>query len=240
MTDAAAMNRELSDVYGRGWTALQQELAGGAALSRPFLVSVPDGYTTCKLRLMIVGQETYGWSDGHDDSAWSVTDGMKLYTDYDMNHGRRPSPFWSAAYELQRALNPEAPERAFVWTNLGRVDMSRGRPTQTIEERVSSLGWFAAELRITKPDVVVFFTGPSYDARLRSSLPECEIADFRRGLARVTGAGLPAHSYRTYHPRYLRMKKMWWHLRLIADLVEGRDYSAPSLPSSYPTAAQPR
>jgi hypothetical protein len=79
-----------------------------------------------------------------------------------------------------------------------------------------------AEIEITKPSVVVFFTGPSYDHRLASTFPGLSFETSSRRLSRVFHPLLPRHSYRTYHPNYLRRSKSnWTVLDEIKDLVAG-------------------
>ncbi|MCY1368135.1 hypothetical protein D9M69_551010 [compost metagenome] len=63
------------------------------------------------------------------------------------------------------------------------------------------------ELEILNPNMVIFFTGPSYDARIKSLLcgELIDVQDFTsRELCLVKSKHLNTKIIRTYHPNYLR------------------------------------
>ena len=64
------------------------------------------------------------------------------------------------------------------------------------------------EIAILAPDVVVFFTGPSYNGLLAATFPEAmlEAGSLSRAkpVSRVIHPALPAKTFRTYHPNYLQ------------------------------------
>ena len=61
---------------------------------------------------------------------------------------------------------------------------------------------------LLKPKVCLFFTGPDFDDRLRHTFhglvyqPVAEWSE--RVLARLVHPALPANTFRTYYPNYLR------------------------------------
>ena len=193
----------LKGLYASALSALSDISASQDGISGPLFLSVPKDYERTAVRLMIVGQQTYGWP--------SITIGLdgllSQYREFDLGRGYTASPFWQASHRLFAALNPAGPERAFLWSDLVKVDQHNERPAPDVEEQVSKLGLLLAELRLLKPDVVVFFTGPHYDDRLKKTFPGVEYRELTPDVAMLKHADLPVKAYRTYHPRYLWQAK---------------------------------
>lgn len=211
----APMNVELARRYE---TVLPQLLAAPGDVSRPLLMHVPPGYEANSRKLMIVGQETKGW--GTKGVQISVAELMGEYAGFNFGEKYRRSPFWVASHALHRALNPDAPARSFLWSNLVKVDQNERRPSPEIEEWVARLGLLAMEIKVTRPDVVVFFTGPRYDARLEATFPGLRFEETGPKISRVIHPELPERSFRTYHPGYLRRSKQWGILSELASLAK--------------------
>lgn len=200
------MNRRLHAVYQSALAEWSHTLPAADGVSRPLLLHVPASYSQATIRLMIVGQETFGWGvPGRD----SVDELLANYREFDLGRNYRRSPFWQAAHRVHRALNPEGPEHAFLWSNLVKVDQHQRRPDPAVEEAVCRLGLLPAEMAITQPDVVIFFTGPQYDERLRSTFPGVVYKQLSPALVQLEHTRLPVHGYRTYHPGYLRRSRRW-------------------------------
>jgi hypothetical protein len=164
------------------------------------------------VRLLIVGQETYGWGEGidHGQPVEELVDELSSwYRSFDLGAKYRSTPFWAAADQIYRALNPKAEGRAFLWSNLVKMDSGKSRVSAEVEERVAALRLLQLEIAAHRPEVVVFFSGPRYDHRLTASFPDAVLEAAGPLLSRVVHPDLPERSYRTYHPRYLRMSRHW-------------------------------
>ena len=198
------INEELTRRYEQALAQLPRLPAG---VSEPHLIQVPPTYALASTRLMVVGQQTYGWGD--PPYVGSVQLLMAGYASFDLGNGYRRSPLWMAAHKLHRALNPEGPERAFLWSNLVKVDQKGERPTPEVEEMAARLGLLQMEIELTKPDVVIFFTGPDYDDRLKATFPSVRFVDAGRLIHRLEHPHLPTRSFRTYHPKHLRLSRNW-------------------------------
>lgn len=80
------------------------------------------------------------------------------------------------------------------------MDLSQGRVTPQVEERVAALRLLQLEIAEFGPEGVVFFTGPRYDARSRVSFPGAQFEPASPMLARVVHpdavpeCGLQPHS----------------------------------------------
>ena len=213
------MNETLRATYERALTIYRATVPAAPTLAQPFLVAVPADYERSTRRLMIVGQETFGWGERYAGGVASAADLMALHAEFDLGRYYRPSPFWQAAHQLHAALNPDGPARAFVWNNLVKVDAGRGRQPAEVEDAVSRLELLPAEIRLLAPDVVVFLTGPRYDARLLAAFPGATLDPAASAVARVQHSDLPTQSFRTYHPAYLRRAKRWAVLDEVAALA---------------------
>jgi hypothetical protein len=77
-------------------------------------------------------------------------------------------------------------------------------------------------LEMLKPDVVIFFTGESYDYTIKSYFPGCEFERVDHSgklLDRVVFPDAPKLMLRTNHPKQLRLGGSWNTIKAIAELV---------------------
>ena len=195
-------------------------------LSAPLLLNPPSEYFSLQNRLMIVGQETLGWGEelSADDSTSDLVAALRSgYSNFALGAGYRSTPFWAAANQLFKVLNPAATTRCYLWSNLVKMDDAGRRPNAELERVVADLGLLEAEIESYDPQVVIFFTGPYYDARLVATFPGAELVRHSKPVARLVHPNLPTRTFRTYHPRYLRMSRQWHALDEIADRCAVQD-----------------
>jgi len=135
----------------------------------------------------------------------------------------RGSPYWKAFREMHDWNIGE-----MLWSNLS-VDFDSGDPKKRSillsPDRDAVLSTQADLLRgtmsLTKPDVVVFVTGPSYDGIIERFFPEVSF-DFvteNGSVKRLSHNELPNLSFRTYHPGALQRRKLWGEFEIIRELV---------------------
>jgi len=223
--EVARMNSMLRELYTAKWHTLIEARQKDNGVSWPHLVRVPSEYGDCARRLLIVGQQTNQWGDEYNDrpGTSSVHLLMAAYTGFALGRRGYYTTFWQASHALYSYINPDGPPSGFLWTNLVKVDKGGKRPAQEVEERVCQTGLLLAEIGIVEPEAVVFFTGPRYDARLRATFPGVQFARLDISVMRLEHPSLPTHTYRTYHPKYLRLAKKWTALETIA-----REVTAPA------------
>ena len=99
---------------------------------------------------------------------------------------------------------------SIVWSNLNRCDFNDGRPPSEIEKDLHvTFPILTGEIEILQPNVVIFFSGPYFDEHINQSFVGSQFQSVdgfsEREVARVVHDSLPQHSYRTYHPKYLRI-----------------------------------
>ena len=103
--------------------------------------------------------------------------------------------------------------KRFARGNLFKLNQNNTRPSPEVEEIIcSNFPLLPYEIKALNPDLVIFFTGPYYDERLKKTFAGAvldTVDDLPLNLlSRIKHAKLPYHSYRTYHPGYsLRGRK---------------------------------
>jgi hypothetical protein len=172
-------------------------------LAGPFLMSPNDKYAKQLNPLLIIGQETYGWSYHVDD----LVKQMEVYEKFNVGEDYYASPFWNVTRKVEKALGNEA--HSCAWTNFSKYDLDGGRAYGDYETTISTLdNVLVDEIRILQPKVCIFFTGPSFDNRIRNVFDGVsfeQVTDFDlRQLCQLKHADLPILTFKTYHPNYLR------------------------------------
>ncbi|MFC1999692.1 hypothetical protein ACFLXE_02905 [Chloroflexota bacterium] len=241
-------NKSLFEIYKNHWPSLRRALEGMGTvtlkLSYPLMMHVFPGYEKANPRLLVVGQETYGWGfngkadylgssiwddsieklDEHGSVEQLVRELTGLYEGFKMAENYYSVPFWRAIHELHRRLNPNCPKHGFLWTNLIKVSQSKRRPSPKIERIVcDSFPVLLLEIKAICPDVVVFFTGPLYDSRLEKTFDGLSMDQVnryaKRHFSRLIHKGLPENSFRTYHPGYFQRSGKLDDLHRIIDRI---------------------
>lgn len=174
-------------------------------LAGPFLMSPSSDYYTQPNRLLIIGQETNGWSYHIDDFEKQ----MQTYEDFNVGIEYYASPFWNITRKVETTLDNKP--YSCAWTNLNKFDLDAGRPYGEYEAAISKLDdILLLELKILKPDYCLFYTGPSFDYRLKALFQDIdfiEIPNFTlRQFCKLKHPDLPENSYRSHHPKSLRLR----------------------------------
>ena len=217
-------NQALVEMYKRNLPGLRNALNGtnavGKKISYPLLSQVFAEYGEASKKVFVVGQQTLGWGSHywgaapwHNDDAVLIERLIKAYNGFHLGRSYYRSPFWSTAHGIHRRVNPSSPEFGFVWSNLIKVDQDGNCPDSAIWKAVcDSFPVLPSEIKMTEPDVVIFFSGPNYDDALDKTFSGAHLQAIpgysARILCRVIHKDLPDRSFRTYHPKYLRMSGM--------------------------------
>jgi hypothetical protein len=166
----------------------------------PFYIYPVDAYLSSELKVAFIGQETNGWtSDALDDQ-------LQTYREFNLGEKYYSSPFWNVIRKLESALTGSTLNSC--WLNLNRFDEKTNRPSDAALQFLGNIDDILVdELRCVKPDISIWFTGPTYDNRL-SNLLGCQQSiidgfDLRK-LCRLESDQLVGLNIRTYHPNYLR------------------------------------
>jgi hypothetical protein len=178
----------------------------------PIFLKTNADYDNADIKLLVFGQETYGWYKWTNLAA-----AQEAYEEFCLSGAcfeRYASrvPFWFAAKtildDIKATLAPKAV--SFLWNNLVKCsyeDVKKGYPeyyATNLEPIFSEC--IRNEISILKPDICIFFTGPDYDGFLdkafntpaRQSVPGFG----ERQFCSITIPNVHC-AIRTYHPGYL-------------------------------------
>ncbi len=201
------MKKQLLDLYLNRHADLKwvREQFPNEDMAGPFLMSPSAEYALQPHPLLIIGQETGGWHYHLDE----LDKQMNAYETFNVGEQYYASPFWNVTRKVEAALGNKP--YTCAWTNLSKYDLNDGHAYGEFEAAISSVDdILLGEINIIKPKVCVFFTGPSMDTRLSKVFRQLlfqEIPGFeKREFAKLSHPALPEWTFRSYHPKYLRMQ----------------------------------
>ena len=176
-------------------------------LAGPFLMSPNEAYYRQKSKLFIIGQETNGWSYHIDD----FDKQMQNYEDFNVGSAYYASPFWNIIRKLESAIKAEP--YSCAWTNISKFDLEASRPYGKYLDEISKLDIILKdEINLLKPDICHFFTGPAFDYRIELIFPGVVFENIEewnpRQFCKLIHPDLPINSFRSYHPKSLRIRKL--------------------------------
>ena len=199
------------------------------SISRPFAYGVPEEYMTADFKLMVVGQEAAGFSAYDDPTAWDLQRTQQWVVDYTRRQlwgiragvaeedRRKSSPFWNFMKNLNKfGMVPS-------WNNVDKVYQKKTADTGekvirlTDDQRrefnkavCEGKTLLQKEVEISKPDGIVFVTGPHYRHSMETALTLSENSLAEKvpredavltDISHEVGLGIPC--LWTYHPRRL-------------------------------------
>lgn len=217
--DSNTMNAQLKDLYesvlssyGKTWRNhydMQTDEVHGDYPANPYFITVQDAYSNADHRIMVIGQETYSWGDEFGDCGGfslerNVDELMSLY-DICIKDKRLNTTFW----QFGRALAEDSGSQV-LFNNIAKVGWCGKRGfLPSLQPRI-----LQKEMEITKPDLLVFTTGPS--EQYMQELNQNGICPSgRESLVSIDGKayaeiweGVSVPTIWCYHPRYLSIRKV--------------------------------
>jgi len=207
------VNKRLREYYESALPEIPTNLISYKGVSGPLFLSVTDEYEQSRTKVLLIGQQTNEWGALTN----SLEEILECYKKFEMGKHHPDSSFWRAACQLNNDINPNGPERAFLWSNLVKVDQNGKRATRVVEELIGKANLLQEEIKILQPQVVIFLTGPDYDQRLEATFPGLKYSNLSRWTRKLESNSLPSNSYRTYHPSWLLKSRNWDELKIIVN-----------------------
>ncbi|MDI1355155.1 MAG: hypothetical protein PSX36_09560 [bacterium] len=176
-------------------------------LAGPFLMSPGKHYQKQNYPLLLVGQETKGWSYHIDE----IEKQMQTYERYNVGSELETNAFWNISRKIEHLLGNDPCSCA--WTNVSRFDLYGGRAHGKYEKAIAHLDrLICEEIKIVAPKVCLFFTGPDFDRRLKNIFEDIEFIEIPgwkpSQLCLLKHAGLPVYTFRSYHPKSLKLHRL--------------------------------
>jgi len=176
----------------------------------PILMSPNEKYDKQPNPLLIVGQQTKGW-DCDKNIPIDLRKQMEVYEKFNLGENYYRSQFWNITRKVEAALGNEPYSCAY--TNINKFDHEGERPKNGYEKEIAVLDdILVTEIKIIKPKVCIFFTGYSFDKRIKDIFPEIEFSEIEgwtlNQFSHLKHPDLPYLTFRTYHPIFLRRKSL--------------------------------
>lgn len=213
------MNEKLYELYSSKWdnlcSSLKPVLTDETIENKPtcpLLLSIKEtDYSSGDLRLVIYGQETNSWFGEFHNGIQPI---LQSYNEF-FNEGacwNYGGQFWNGVKRFVELLQEKYPNKkiSLVWNNIvkiGRFNEKGFPPDYIYEIERNHFSVIQEELKILKPTLVLFLTGPNYDSVIADNFGELAYSklptDFStREIAKIPLIGIP-YAFRTYHPNYL-------------------------------------
>ena len=142
----------------------QIDLQPEEKVNGPFLISSSEAYEGSKLKIAFVGQETRGWA-----CTYNINDQIEKYQKFNYGEEYYSSPFWNVIRKTEKSF--QCKPYSSAWLNINRYDQSGRRPNRENLKKLATLDFLLLEeIKILNPDILIFFTGPTYDSRIASML----------------------------------------------------------------------
>ena len=213
------IKQNLFNLYTNKWDKFADQLEKNnyqCNFAMPFLLDVPDSLEN-KFKIMIYGQETWGWHDGSSLNNW-IEKGMlgykKFFLEKNFYSGYQKSSFWQAFRFYEKHI-PEilklkgiTQEPVFIWNNICKLGLGNEKTginelSRTLEQKYFDV--IRGEFEIIKPDLIIFLTGPTRDCDIKFNFQEAQftqavdsLSQRKMALIDINGIG----GLRLYHPAY--------------------------------------
>ena len=216
------MNKELQKLYEKHYPNLTKEMflrnqkleKESERSTNPLLLNVSENYMKADLRVMFFGQETNYWHtemDGTGQFHGEISPLLNLYENFYIkgNCYSYGGQFWNGINRFKQLLNKTSKDNnfEFIWNNVVKIGKcGKGFPSQINDITNKYFNVISDEIKITKPDILVFLSGPYYDNEIKKTIGDFKsfpIDSFpQRKLCRLEFKDKPI-AFRTYHPNYL-------------------------------------
>ena len=176
-------------------------------LAGPFLMSPDSNFRAQALPLLVVGQETSGWTSNVEE----IDKQMNVYEEFHAGKSKGYSAFWDNIRKMEALLGND--QFSTAWTNLSKFDLYGIRSYGKYEKAFATAdAILAEEVRIVNPGMCMFFTGPYFDTRLKAVFEGLEFIEIPgwnlKQFCVLRHPSLPDLSFRSYHPRSLKLKNL--------------------------------
>lgn len=242
--DVNDINNELIDLYREKFNedycnkiaAFNESCSDGLKITNPWLLAASNDYCNASKRVMVIGQESYGWNkdfnNGDMIKGVFIPVLMKHYDDFvniDKGYKDRTSPYWNLYKKLIRSNG----KVGFIANNVGKVGyVFKGKGMRGFDASINDAltDIVKREIDICKPDVIICLCSYLYDSHLSKRIGSFNTETVLQGVskqkfAKLTNEWLDARGikcYRTYHPAYLiqRNGKKEWSRLIREELVK--------------------
>ena len=218
-------NKQLEDLYKSKYPNLTSQINeynqnindDNNRATNPLMLKVNDEWINADLKIMIFGQENNFWAGECGNRAifcGKINEVIEIYEKFYLKDLMYACPFWNEYRNIIKGTKSQGKKISFLWNNIVKIGrLGIGCVPEIHKITNENFNIIADEINISKPDVLVFFTGPNYDNKIFDALgkyTKFPIENFNpRQLCEIkfdTDYNLK-YSIRTYHPGYLYRNK---------------------------------
>lgn len=176
------MNDKLKELYTEKFKILKPELSAynstvgfDKKATNPFLLKIPNNYEEFQNRIMVFGQEPYGWCvECGNRSAFSnkIDKSLEVYEMFYLKNGIKSSksPFWNEFKRICREVK-KSKDSIFIWNNINKIGRIGAGNLDAINKiQFKTFKVISEEIELLKPNIVVFLIGHGYDFFIRENL----------------------------------------------------------------------
>jgi hypothetical protein len=222
------INKKLHKAYNEKIKGLKNSPEFADEVDGPILMHCwEEEYNKSAYKILFVGQECNGWIGYMDDKIDTSIDG---YKEFALSKNGNRTIFWQYVNRINSALNPaQAEGKNFLWTNVSKFSTldGKGLDWDTHVSTINNFNCLKEEINATKPDVVIFLSGPNYDGKINVQFNnEVKFEPFKerhiREISKLEHPDLPQQTYRIYHPNYLQRSKKSYLLDELIDHLKSK------------------
>lgn len=224
------MNDQLTALYETQLNRLEKAGIDSTDIDGTLLMHCwEEEYLSSKYKMLFVGQESNKWMGKFN---LDPDECLQRYKNFELCNNGTYTTFWQYIYETKNILMKDTiGQKNFLWSNVSKFSTLSGKKLgqnkfKAIYEHFHVL---EAEIEITKPDVVIFFSGHRYDPWIQYQISDTIAYEPvskdipTKDLARLTSKAFPYHTYRLAHPGYLQRSGNWKYVELIMDEIRKTD-----------------
>jgi hypothetical protein len=225
-----SINKKLSALYEKEISRLLENKTFPENIDGPNLMYCwEDEYLNSDYKMFLFGREPNGWMG---DLHLVAEDCIKRYREFELCENGKYTTFWQYVYDTKNILMPKSVgQKNFLWSNVSKFSKAiegSAIDNEDFEFFSDNFKILEEELKITKPDVIIFFTGESWDWKIQYQIEE-EI-NFERvnkdietsELALLSAKCFPFHTYRVAHPITLQTQKKWNYMEQIIEKIKSK------------------
>lgn len=183
-------------------------------------------YLQSEFKILFFGRESNGWMG---DLILNVEDCINKYQDFELCENGNYTTFWQYVYETKNILMPKSVnQKNFLWSNVSKFSKLDGKAIDLDSYKFfcDNFQILENEIEILKPDVIIFFTGESWDNKIQYQInSEIQFQKVKDDipiskLSRISSEIFPHNTFRVDHPITLKIQKNWNYMEIIMEQIK--------------------
>lgn len=229
----AKINTQLLKLYKKNIETLSKNNSLPENIDGPNLMYCwEEEYLNSEYRILFIGREPNGWLGFLN---LNVDECIKNYKNFELCENGRYTTFWQYIYETKNILMPNTVgQKNFLWSNVSKFSKADDGSAIDLDDFKffsDNFNVLEKEIEIVKPDVIIFFTGKSWDFKIQYQINDkiefqpvsnkIETSE----LARLKSKYFPYNTYRVDHPITLQTQKKWSLMELIIKEIKSTTHN---------------